>query len=825
MSGAGDGQRVNNVNLTFDQAAGTAVPVTGPLVSGSYRPASYLSGITFPPPAPAGSYSTTLDIFKDANPNGAWRLYVRDHTAGDNGSITGWSLTINAISPVNPNANLAVALTGPVGQIVPGTPVTYLATVQNLGPDQASDVTLSNLVPAGMTVVGASVSQGTTTISADGVVADLGGLLPGSNALLSVVLQPTTLGAKTVTAAAFTSSLDLNLLNNIASVVTLITNATADLAVGITAAPEPVVLGQNLTYTISVANQGPQAAAGIWLTNTVQAGDLIVSAVPSQGINYSLAGGRVICYLGDLGVDGTATVVVRATTLSLGSHQDRVEVTASTADPVPANNLAVVSSTVMAPVPVVVAAGVSLVAEFGVVNGAIEPGERVTLNLALRNSGAAGTTNLVATLLAGQGVVLSDGPQSGAYVVLTAGGPPVARPFTFQAVPTSGDTVTAVLSLRDGNADLGTASFTVPVSTVTSVASATGLLINDTNLASPYPCVIVVSNLTQPANKVTVTVAGFTHASPADVRMLLVGPGGQAVELMSGAGAGQAVTDVTLGFDDDAATGLPQFSQLTSGSYQPTSFEPGLTYPVPAPPAPYEAALAAFAGLVPNGTWSLFVLDDVAGDAGRIGGWSLSFITSRPVPGGVDLAVSSSVQPAVVPIAGAMTLTVTAVNYGPAEASEVILSNRLSESFYVDSMVPSKGSLIRAGNLVICSVGTLTNGETFTLTANGSPTASGALTNLAGAASAEQDSNPANNLSLLAVPVAPPALAVRLVGETVILSWPNLASGYLLEWTDTLDPSAVWQIDGNVPVVINGENVVFYSIYDGYRLFFRLVKP
>jgi len=381
-----------------------------------------------------------------------------------------------------------------------------------------------------------------------------------------------------------------------------------------------------------------------------------------------------------------------------------------------------------------------------------------------------------------------------------------------------------VLSLRDGSALMGAVGFELPLSRVDSVASATGLILNDLANASPYPSVIVVSNMTQVLTRVTVSVTGFRHDNPADVKMLLVGPNGQNVELMSAAGAGSSVTDVNLEFDDEAAASLPQFSRLTTGVYRPTSYEPGVSYSDPAPATPYGASLGAFAGIVPNGAWSLYVMDVVQGDAGRIGGWSLNFITTVPVPGTADLAVSCAAQPPAATIASPMNLVVTAVNSGPSDASGIVLTNSIQGGFYIDAVIPSKGSVTQTGNLITCAVGALTNGETFTLTVAGKPTGSGALTSLAGIAGIEDDSNPLNNFASLTVPVTPPSLSIRLLGENVILSWPNLVSGYVLQWTDSLEPTAVWQDDYNVPIVINDENVVVYSIYDGYYLYFRLVN-
>jgi len=118
--------------------------------------------------------------------------------------------------------------------------------------------------------------------------------------------------------------------------------------------------------------------------------------------------------------------------------------------------------------------------------------------------------------------------------------------------------------------------------------------------------------------------------------MLLVGPGGQTVVLMSDAGGALDVVNVNLTFDGTAATDLPDATQIVSGTYRPTNIGAGDTFPAPAPAGPYGSLLSVFNGVNPNGTWSLYVVDDLGGDVGNMnGGWTLRITTnacSQPTP-------------------------------------------------------------------------------------------------------------------------------------------------------------------------------------------------
>jgi hypothetical protein len=106
--------------------------------------------------------------------------------------------------------------------------------------------------------------------------------------------------------------------------------------------------------------------------------------------------------------------------------------------------------------PLLVSNSFILIAE-SCTNGAVDPGETVTMSFGLKNIGTGNTTNLVATLLPTGGVVSPSSPQT--YGVLAANGAEGALSFSFIASGACGTTNTATLQLQDGTANLGTVSF------------------------------------------------------------------------------------------------------------------------------------------------------------------------------------------------------------------------------------------------------------------------------------------------------------------------------------------------------------------------------
>jgi uncharacterized repeat protein (TIGR01451 family)/CSLREA domain-containing protein len=112
--------------------------------------------------------------------------------------------------------------------------------------------------------------------------------------------------------------------------------ATADLLILKTGAASAAV-STNVTYTITVTNQGPNGATAVKVTDVLPAGTTFVSSLPSQG--SCLGTTTVTCTLGTLNNGSSATVMLTIKMpAASGSISNTASVTATENDPVPANN-------------------------------------------------------------------------------------------------------------------------------------------------------------------------------------------------------------------------------------------------------------------------------------------------------------------------------------------------------------------------------------------------------------------------------------------------------------------------------------------------------
>jgi subtilisin-like proprotein convertase family protein len=197
----------------------------------------------------------------------------------------------------------------------------------------------------------------------------------------------------------------------------------------------------------------------------------------------------------------------------------------------------------------------------------------------------------------------------------------------------------------DSGQDTGTIAngWSLTISNGVTAQNAASINIPESGAASLYPSNINVSGQTGTVTGVRVLLNNLTHAAPDDLDVLLVTPGGRSIVLLSDTGGNSAINNASLTFDDAAANFLPDETPIISGAFKPTNIGGGDSFPPPAPFGnPTGGNLSDFNGINPNGTWSLYIVDDAGGNAGVLsGGWSLSINTSQTA---CPLSVSSATQ-------------------------------------------------------------------------------------------------------------------------------------------------------------------------------------
>lgn len=283
-------------------ATNATVLLTGPMNT-TFQSASAPPGWTVMDPGTGnpGSVTLTASSFAAGPPAVFTIVYRVDNFTPGATVITGdVSISSDINDPVPSNdadsttttvqdaADLSVVKDSTQTLVVPGADVTYTVDVSLLGPDPATNVTLTDVVPANMTFQSITPAAGwtVTTPSVGGtgtITATRSSVAVKTthNFTITLRLNLNAPGAATITNTATVTSMtfDPNTADNSEShdFVVDAPPAQADLSLTRTANPDPALRGQDLTYTITVTNNGPDTATSLLLTETLPAEATFVS--------------------------------------------------------------------------------------------------------------------------------------------------------------------------------------------------------------------------------------------------------------------------------------------------------------------------------------------------------------------------------------------------------------------------------------------------------------------------------------------------------------------------------------------------------------------
>ena len=176
-----------------------------------------------------------------------------------------------------------------------------------------------------------------------------GATLLGSSSVATDANGNATIPLFAVAGGQFVTATATDPLENTSEFSSCVQVLAAEVALTSNDSPDPVLVGDQLSYSVTVTNNGPSTATNVRISALWNAPFTVNATGQSQGTCE--AGVVLLCSLGSLASGGTATVTIVGTPTSVGVLTKTVTVQADESDPVPGNNSAAVNTNVIAGVP------------------------------------------------------------------------------------------------------------------------------------------------------------------------------------------------------------------------------------------------------------------------------------------------------------------------------------------------------------------------------------------------------------------------------------------------------------------------------------------
>ncbi len=496
----------------------------------------------------------------------------------------------------------------------------------------------------------------------------------------------------------------------------------SDLVVTKTDSPDPVLMGNNLTYTVTVRNQGIGKAYSVVMTDTLPVSATLVAVSTTKGA-CSRPAGQVICSLGTLNKNASARVTIITRPMAAGVITNTATASTTSAETNLANNTASAATTI------------NSITDLSItktdVTDPVYVGEPLGYTMAVSNAGPSNAT----------GVLVTDTLASSLTFVSASPG----------CVPSGKTLICAIGAL----AASGNRAITV---TVTPTAAAVGTLINTA----------VVSGNEADSNSTNNTATASTTVLPKTD--LSVGQSSTPTPALLGNLLTYAVVVANNG--PSAATGVVLTDTLPAGVTLASA---------PAGCVPLANVLTCAIGAVTGGsrvTTTLTVTPtatgvitngvSVTGNEFDPNAANNSNSLSTTVVRAADLSLTQTRVPGLVLVGDTVTYTLVLANSGPSDATNVVLTDTLQGHVILSSATPSQGNC-NGTSLIVCSLGTLGHGTTATLTVVVKTTVEEVIISTATVTSDVADPFLANNTTTLRTAVNPVDLSLSKVGSPALV--------------------------------------------------------
>jgi uncharacterized repeat protein (TIGR01451 family) len=604
-------------------------------------------------------------------------------------SYTATAFVLTAV--VGPSSSdLSAGMTGP-SSVNAGQALSYVVTITNNGTDPSSGtITVTDTLPAGVTAASAAGSGWSCGAPSGGVITcTTTAVVNATSAWPSITFSmtaPASGGGGVTNSATVSSSQDGNATNNTASVSTTVI-AQADVVITKNG-PSSVVAGQNVVYSVAVTNNGPSAATSVVVSDPQPANLTFVSNAGGCTTSYP-------CSLGTLAVNQTVTI--SSTYSTSPSFSGNVTNTASVSSPddsTSGNNSSSKTTNVTAQADLAISkSGPS----------SANAGTQVTYTVIVTNNGPSPATSVVVddptpsgiTFVSNSGACVTTYPCS---IGTLAAGQSASITSTYSIPPNfSGGSISNTASVSSAVNDAGP-------SPNSATATTTVTQTTDFGIAKSGPATAIAGQTI--AYTVTVSNAGPNGAGGVTVNDAT--PSG--LTFVSNSGACTTAYPCSLG-----TLNAGQSVTITS------------TY----------AISAGFSGASVTNTASV-TSATVDSSSSNDSSSATTSITRQ-----ADLAITKS-GPATVTRGNDIVYTINVTNNGPSDALGVSVSDNTPAGL---TFVSNSGACTSA---FPCNVGTLTAGQTVTITATynvPSSYAGGAIINTAGVTAATTDPGSGNNSS------------------------------------------------------------------------------